>query len=561
MTTRNQNILQEYQYEYDCYSNISSRHDWIHHRDEHFSYDPLNRLTGATSEKGESVFCYDALGRMTSKTQLGQSVFSEAYYGASFPHAIQSAVTSPGVFPQERMDLEYTPFGKVSHIQEGNNHITYDYGYDHQRIRLTEEINGHIREKIYVNNCEFITPSEGDPVIWTFLSSPLGVFAVAETVGDQTSLHYIHKDHLGSWTMITDSTGEIEQENWFDAWGNNENKETLLFDRGYTGHEHINGVNLINMDGRLYDPVTSSMLSPDNYIQTPDFSQNFNRYAYCLNNPLVYTDPDGNSYLETALLIYFIFFTDMGFEYQKTMSFLAIHVDLHLASHQKGIGLDVSVGFKKEGVLSYRFNFGATYYWGYYDDSYQGWEFRIGGEWSLYGFLSYSGTTFYTKGKKQTTNSIIIGNYIGSLTYENDYMFNIALDWFGVPAADNGDRYRTAAGKIRLGPLYAGFNIFTGDPGLERANRRTFEDPDANGRLTYTLNEEGCDPDQYRAGIAYFGIGTFCIARDSEQIRHFIQNRFAHDFLCRGDSPYFKVLDRPSKTYFYFSTGTGGTLW
>ena len=47
------------------------------------------------------------------------------------------------------------------------------------------------------------------------------------------------------------------------------------------------------MNGRLYDPILGRMLSPDNYIQAPDFSQNFNRYSYVLNNPLKYVDPDG----------------------------------------------------------------------------------------------------------------------------------------------------------------------------------------------------------------------------------------------------------------------------
>jgi len=51
--------------------------------------------------------------------------------------------------------------------------------------------------------------------------------------------------------------------------------------------------NLINMNGRMYDPVTCRFLSPDPYIQMPDNSQNFNRYSYCLNNPLKYTDPSG----------------------------------------------------------------------------------------------------------------------------------------------------------------------------------------------------------------------------------------------------------------------------
>jgi hypothetical protein len=43
----------------------------------------------------------------------------------------------------------------------------------------------------------------------------------------------------------------------------------------------------------MYDPLLGRFLSPDPYVQMPDYSQNFNRYSYCLNNPLIYTDPDG----------------------------------------------------------------------------------------------------------------------------------------------------------------------------------------------------------------------------------------------------------------------------
>ena len=66
-----------------------------------------------------------------------------------------------------------------------------------------------------------------------------------------------------------------------------------MFDRGYTGHEHLYAFGFINMNGRCYDPVMSSFLSVDAYVQSPDNSQNFNRYSYCLNNPLKYTDPSG----------------------------------------------------------------------------------------------------------------------------------------------------------------------------------------------------------------------------------------------------------------------------
>jgi hypothetical protein len=60
------------------------------------------------------------------------------------------------------------------------------------------------------------------------------------------------------------------------------------------------------MNGRMYDPVVSRMLAPDNFVQTPDFSQNFNRYSYALNNPLMFTDPSGEFIIEAMMIGAFI---------------------------------------------------------------------------------------------------------------------------------------------------------------------------------------------------------------------------------------------------------------
>ena len=65
------------------------------------------------------------------------------------------------------------------------------------------------------------------------------------------------------------------------------------FDRGFCMHEHYRDFNLINMNGRLYDPLVGRMLSPDIVIQNPEYSQSYNRYSYCFNNPLKYIDPSG----------------------------------------------------------------------------------------------------------------------------------------------------------------------------------------------------------------------------------------------------------------------------
>ena len=43
----------------------------------------------------------------------------------------------------------------------------------------------------------------------------------------------------------------------------------------------------------MYDPLLGRFMNADPYVQMPDYTQNFNRYSYCLNNPLKFTDPDG----------------------------------------------------------------------------------------------------------------------------------------------------------------------------------------------------------------------------------------------------------------------------
>ena len=55
----------------------------------------------------------------------------------------------------------------------------------------------------------------------------------------------------------------------------------------------LDGFGLINMNGRMYDPVIGRILSPDIVVQNPGKTQDYNRYSYCNNNPLKYTDPSG----------------------------------------------------------------------------------------------------------------------------------------------------------------------------------------------------------------------------------------------------------------------------
>ena len=62
------------------------------------------------------------------------------------------------------------------------------------------------------------------------------------------------------------------------------------------------------MNGLLYSPILGCSFSPDNYVQLPDNSQSFNRYSYCLNNPLKYTDPSSELFgIDDAIFAFALF--------------------------------------------------------------------------------------------------------------------------------------------------------------------------------------------------------------------------------------------------------------
>jgi RHS repeat-associated protein len=118
---------------------------------------------------------------------------------------------------------------------------------------------------------------------------------------------YLHKDHLGSTAAVTDGAGAVTARYAFDPWGKRRFTNgtydafgTLVIefsagntDRGFTGHEHLDDVGIVHMNGRLYDAHTGRFLQPDPYVQEVLLLQNFNRYSYVLNNPLNATDPSG----------------------------------------------------------------------------------------------------------------------------------------------------------------------------------------------------------------------------------------------------------------------------
>ncbi|MEA5446865.1 RHS repeat-associated core domain-containing protein, partial [Gammaproteobacteria bacterium AB-CW1] len=126
---------------------------------------------------------------------------------------------------------------------------------------------------------------------------------------------YLLHDHQGSVVMTVTGHGsgaQVSSRLDFGVWGERRPGEGDIqmiggfvipppdYPRGYTGHEHLDVVGLIHMNGRVYDPNLGRFLSPDPFVQFPESSQGFNRYTYVGNDPLSHTDPSG--YFASALL-------------------------------------------------------------------------------------------------------------------------------------------------------------------------------------------------------------------------------------------------------------------
>ena len=115
-------------------------------------------------------------------------------------------------------------------------------------------------------------------------------------------MYYIQTDMLGSWEKVVNASKGVVQSCHFDPWGNRmttnnwaaQHPDSVFqFRRGFTGHEHYDRFGIINMNARLYDPAIGRFFSPDPQVQNPFLTQGYNRYSYCGNNPVMYTDPDG----------------------------------------------------------------------------------------------------------------------------------------------------------------------------------------------------------------------------------------------------------------------------
>jgi RHS repeat-associated protein len=277
-----------------------------------YAYDALNRLTSANGNNGTTysqTYQYDLIGNITYKSNFGAgSTYSDITYTYNYsnkPHAVRSVATDMPVYNDPVTTIVYNFDNKPTSITKGSTAVLFTYDGNGQRVRKQSSVSG---TTTYFGGLYEVRG--GVETIHIFA----GGQRIASVLADGRTQFY-HANHLGSASVITDQIGGAKEQIEYLPFGEyrapGETNGTIDYDTNFpdvfytfTGQEDDDDLGLYNYGARLYDPLLGRFISPDRLVPDPVNPQSLNRYAYCLNNPLIYTDPSGEDFF--AIIFSFI---------------------------------------------------------------------------------------------------------------------------------------------------------------------------------------------------------------------------------------------------------------
>jgi RHS repeat-associated protein len=298
---------------------------------------------------------FNAAGMLLYKSDVGVYSYGAQNTAGVRPHALQS-VTGGGVTTSYAYDgngnlitadsgkyrsIAYTSFNLPdsnagAQGPAGNPKYTWAYDENHQRIKETQVTSAGTRTtwNLHPDNAGGLgfesesstaSPTPSNRHYLSVGGVSVGVLvsqaALPTLTGTQTAptalttmtlvkVEYWHKDHLGSLISTTDHAATVTARYSYDPFGKRRTTHgnydafgNVVYDwttntdhgtdRGYTGHEHLDDLGVIHMNGRIFDPTLGRFLQGDPLIQDSGNLQSFDRYGYCYNNPMGCTDPSG----------------------------------------------------------------------------------------------------------------------------------------------------------------------------------------------------------------------------------------------------------------------------
>lgn len=279
--------IQDLNYVWNRVGTLAQRQDARQGITENFYYDDLHRLTSTTGPDPIGV-SYDSRGNITSMTGnvTSGSAHSFDWYSYNLPSRITGAWGSS----------------------------TFYYGPDRSRWKQVATMSGTSETTIYIGGLVEKVTMFGITYWKHTIAGGTGPVAIYTRMSNGTNqIRYLTRDHLGSIDSISNAAGGIEVRLSFGSFGQRRNEAgwsgpvpvtdwsriDFATRHGFTGHEMLDNLDLIHMNGRVYDQHAGRFISPDPYIDGVGHTQGWNRYTYVANNPLSSVDPSG--YAGTAL--------------------------------------------------------------------------------------------------------------------------------------------------------------------------------------------------------------------------------------------------------------------
>jgi RHS repeat-associated protein len=304
--------IQNLAFTFDEAGNLATRENLNIGRTETVVPDALNRVYSAQVNGGPVIsLSYSASGRILSKSDVGSYSYTGGCGGG--PYAVKSAGGQSFCYDaagrmtsRAGQTLSWTSYDLPSVLRAaGNQSSELSYGVDRARYKQVRKTGSTVDATILYIGGLLEKETAGGTTTWRHYVSARGrTVAQVLRTGSTNTVQYLHRDHQGSVVEVTNSSGTLVQSLAFDAWGLRRNPANWLAlaspfggtqptKRGYTGHEHLDNVELVHMNGRVQDPKLGRFLSADPFVQAPYHSQSLDRYSYVWNNPMSLVDPSG----------------------------------------------------------------------------------------------------------------------------------------------------------------------------------------------------------------------------------------------------------------------------
>ena len=187
--------------------------------------------------------------------------------------------------------------------------INIGFTYDVDGLRTSKTIpNVGLEHKYYYvgDRLQYETLG-GSSALWYFYDAdgnPSGIRYKdnSGTVND----YYFVCNWRGDVIQIYNASGTLVGSYTYDAWGRVTENATSADTENitetnpirYRGYYYDTETRLYYLKSRYYDPAVKRFLNADGLVSTSIEDAAKNMFAYCLNNPVIYADPEGDSFVE-----------------------------------------------------------------------------------------------------------------------------------------------------------------------------------------------------------------------------------------------------------------------